>query len=314
MTDVVRRTIRRSGCSPVPARTRRPERRAMTPKRPTVGAPQRPAAARRGRVRRRAGRAGHRRRPAPPAELAAVAVGRGHLPARRHGARRHGDHAEVRRPAPVDRDRRGHAGHRPGAAHPRGAGDGQDVGERAPRGGGQRRLHAPRPGHGRDHRGDPALRLELRPAARRRPERGGARAQPGVPGHADRGHRPHRGAHPHAERRAGCTRHDPVGEDAAGARARRRGAGRTWVQRHRHGQRPRPGCQRPVGCVAPAVQHRRAAAALRPRRGGGHRPASRRTARRGARRCPPSRLPTRRSAVSSPCSASCATGSPRTAG
>ena len=73
-------------------------------------------------------------RPRPPG-LAAVAVGRRHLPARRRARRRHGRHAEVRRPAAADRDRRGDPGHRPRAAAARRARHREDVGLRAPRGG-----------------------------------------------------------------------------------------------------------------------------------------------------------------------------------
>ena len=132
----------------------------------------RPAPARRGPVRRRAARPRRARRPAATTELAAVAVGRRHVPPRRRAGRRHADHPEVRRPAPPRRDRRGDAGHRPCPAAARRAGHGQDVGQRAPRRGDQRRLHAARAGHGGHDGGVAALRLELRPAARRGPERG----------------------------------------------------------------------------------------------------------------------------------------------
>ena len=71
-------------------------------------------------------------RPRPP-QLAALAVGRPHLPARRRAADGFDDHAEVRRQAPADRDRRRHARHRPRAAAARRARHGQDVGVRAPR-------------------------------------------------------------------------------------------------------------------------------------------------------------------------------------
>ena len=133
------------------------------------------------------------------------------------------DHAEVRRPAPARRDRRRHARHRPGAAAARRAGHGQDVGQRAPRRGDQRRLDAARPGHGRHDRGVAALRLELRPAAGRGPDRGGARAEPGLPGDADRQAGAHRGADAHAVGGAGRPRHDPLREGPAGARAGHRG-------------------------------------------------------------------------------------------
>ncbi len=71
-----------------------------------------------------------------------------------------------------------------------------------------------------------ALRLELRPAADRGPERAGARAEPGAAGDAGRRPRPGRGADPHPVRRAGRPHHHPVREDAAHPRAGRGGAGR----------------------------------------------------------------------------------------
>ena len=160
----------------------RPDRAAGEPRAPPSCGPHAEDA-----VRRRARRAGRRRRPAATAELAAVAVGRRHVPARRACSPDGTAIApEVRRPAAAGRDRRGHAGHRPGAAAARRARHGQDVGQRAPRRGDQRRLDAARPGHRRHHRGVAALRLELRPAARRGPERGRARAEPGLPGDAHR--------------------------------------------------------------------------------------------------------------------------------
>ena len=143
------------------------------------------AAARRAGVRRRAGRAGRGRRPAAPAGLAAVAVGGGDLPARRHAGRRHRDHPEVRRVAAADRGRRGHPGHRPGAAAARRARHRQDLGVRAPGRGDLRRLDAAGPGHRRHRRGGDPLRLELRPAARRGPEPRGPGADAGDDGDAD---------------------------------------------------------------------------------------------------------------------------------
>ncbi len=184
-------------------------------------------------------------RPRPP-ELAAVAVGGRDLPARREAARRHRDHAEVHRPAAPRRGGRRHAGHRPGPAAARRARHGQDLGVGAS---GRRRLgrlHAPRAGHvGHAGRGHP-LRVELRPAAGRGPvpRRGGG--QPGHAGHGAGRAGPHRGAHPHPVRRAGRPHHDPLREDAADPRARRRGAGPAGLQRDRHRQRPRPGRQRAV--------------------------------------------------------------------
>ena len=70
-------------------------------------------------------------RPRPP-QLAAVAVGRHDLRARRRGGRRH-DHAEVRRPPPARRARRRDARDRSRAAPARRPGHGQDVAVRAPR-------------------------------------------------------------------------------------------------------------------------------------------------------------------------------------
>ena len=81
----------------------------------------------------------------------------------------------------------------------------------------------PRPGHGRYHRGDAPIRVELRPPPHRRSHARGARRRARVPGDGAGRHRPHRGAHPHAVRGAGRARHDPVREVDAHSRARRRG-------------------------------------------------------------------------------------------
>ena len=242
-----------------------------------------PAPARRAGVRRRARRARRGRRPPAPAELEPVAVGRRHVPPRRRARRRHGDLPEVRRPAPADGDRRRHARHRPRPAAARHPGDGQDVGQRAPGRGDQRRLDAARAGHRRHDRGVAALRLELRPPARRGPDRGGPRAEPGVPGDAHRAAGARRGADADAVGGAGRARHDPVREGAAGPRARHRGRGRAGLQPDRHGERPRPRHQRAVERAAPPVQHRRAAAAGDGGGGDGHRGPARRRARRRAR-------------------------------
>jgi hypothetical protein len=110
--------------------------------------------------------------------VAAVAVGGGHLPARRRAGRRHRHHPQVRRPTPPGRGGRRHARHRPGAAVARRAGHRQDLDERAPGRGHQRRLHAARAGHVGHHRGVAALRLELRPPAGRGAVGGRARAVP----------------------------------------------------------------------------------------------------------------------------------------
>ena len=85
------------------------------------------------------------------------------------------------------------------------------------------------------------------------------------------------------------------------------------LQRHRHRQRPRPGGQRAVQRAAPAVQHRRAAGAGLGRRGGGHRRPPGGRARPLARAAGTTPGPTR-SGGWSRSSASCARGSPRTAG
>ena len=74
--------------------------------------------------------------------------------------------------APAGRGRDRHAGHRPGAAAARRARHRQDVGRRAPRRRDQRPLDPGRAGHGRHPGGGAALRLELRPPARRGPVRG----------------------------------------------------------------------------------------------------------------------------------------------
>ena len=57
------------------------------------------------------------------------------------------------------------------------------------------------------------------------PSRGALVPAPGDAGDGDRRDRPGRGADPHPVRRAGRADHDPVGEDAADPRARRRGPG-----------------------------------------------------------------------------------------
>jgi hypothetical protein len=64
--------------------------------------------------------------------------------------------------------------------------------------------------------------------------------------HARRPHGPRRGAHPHPRRRAGRPDHHPVRKAAAHPRTGPGGPGGQGVQRHRHGQRPRSGRQRPV--------------------------------------------------------------------
>ena len=246
-------------------------------------------------------------RPPAPGPLAAVAVGGGDLPARRHAADGTVITPKYVGPAPHRRGRRRHAGHRPRAAAARRARHRQDLGVRAPGGGDQRRLDAARAGHGRHPRGGDPLRLELRPAARRRPQPRRARAQPGDAGDG-RGHdRPGRGADPHPGRRAGHADHDPVGEDAADPGAGPGGAGGPRVQPDRHRQRPRPGGQRAVQRAAPPVQHRRAAAA-------GHAPTRRSTSSpaastRSGRSLDLPAVPagSTRSAASSRSSASCAT-------
>ena len=160
-----------------------------------------------------------------------------------------------------------------------------------------------------------ALRVELRPAAGRGPERGGAGAQPGVPGDARRGDRAGRGAHPHAQRRAGRVGHDALREDAARARAGQRGAG--GARASTSSPRPttataasticRPPCaagSTPSCCRCRPIPTRRSPSSQRRVAELGRRAGA-------CRRCRP---PTRRSAGSSPCSASCAAASPRTAG
>ncbi len=84
----------------------------------------------------------------------------------RDARRRHGHLAEIRRPQAAHRDCRRDARHGSRAAHPRCPGHGQELGERAHRGGDQRRFHAPRAGNGRHAGGSHPLRLELRAAAR----------------------------------------------------------------------------------------------------------------------------------------------------
>ena len=140
----------------------------------------------------------------------------------------------------------------------------------------------------------------------------GAGAEPGDAGDGDRRDRPGRGAHPDPRRRAGRADHDPLGEDPADPRARRRGPGPPGLQRHRHRQQPRQGRQRAVLGAAPPLQHRRAAAARHPRGGGRDRPHPRRGARPQPLRCRPTSSRCRRSTASSRSSASCARASPPT--
>jgi hypothetical protein len=69
----------------------------------------------------------------------------------------------------------------------------------------------------------------------------GAGVLAGAARHARRQAGARRGADAHVERRAGHADHDALREDAADPRAGHRGAGRAGLQRHRHGQQPRPG-------------------------------------------------------------------------
>ena len=213
----------------------------------------------------RAGSAGPARHPAATAAVAPVAVGGGHLPDGRAAAGRDGDQREVHRVAPADRGRCRDARHRPRAAAARCARHGEVVGVGAP---GRRDLgtfDAADPGHlGHPGGGDP-LRLELRPAAGRGAERGCARPVAGDDGDAGGTDRQDRGADPDRQRRPGRVDHGAVGEGAAGARAGAGGAGAQGLQRDRDRQRPGQGRQRAVVGAAAPVQHRRAAAAGRPR-------------------------------------------------
>ena len=81
--------------------------------------------------------------------------------------RRRHDHAEVRRPAPADGNRRRDARHRSRAVAAWTAGHRQELGERAHRRGDQRRLDAAGARHGRHRRRIHPLQLELRAAARK---------------------------------------------------------------------------------------------------------------------------------------------------
>ena len=253
-----------------------------------IGRRRRPAGARRAAVRRRAGRARGRRRPAPPAELAALAVGGRDLPARRHARRRHRastpKYLGSRR---LDRDRRRDAGHRPGAAA-----------ARRPR-----------------HRQDLASASTSRPRSAG-PRRWSSRARPAPPRSrcATAGTTP--GCSPTARRRAAMVPSPVMRAMETGALVRveeltripadvqdalitilsektlpvpeldDRGAGPPGLQRHRHRQQPRQGRQRPVlGAQAP-LQHRGPAAARHRRAGGRDRPHPRRRARRVACQLP----------------------------
>ncbi len=183
---------------------------------------------------------------------------------------------EVLRLASPRRDRRGHPGHRPGAAAPGRARHGEDLAGRAPGGRHQRLVDAGGAGHGGHGGGVAALRLELRTAAGRGAQPAGAGPQPGDAGDGDRSHRACRGAHPDPRRRAGRPHHDPLGEEPAVPELDSEVQAQARLQRHRDREQPRQGRQRAVLGPAPALQHRRAAAAGHPRGGGGDRPHPRR--------------------------------------
>ena len=258
----------------------------------------------------RAGRARRRRRPRAAAQLAALAVGGGHLPAGRHARRRHGrsrpKYVGQRRlieiaVATLATDRALLLLGVPGTAK-------TWVSEHlaAAISGDSTLLVQGTAGTAEE---TAALRLELRPAARRRAVPAALVPSP-VYRAMERGRdRPRRGAHPHARRRAGRADH--------GARRRRRCRSPSsarevqavrGLQRHRHRQRPRPRRQRPVGGAAPPLQHRGAARCppTPTRRSTSSRVASPSSAARSS--CPRCRPPPRRSAGSSPSSASCAAG------
>ena len=80
--------------------------------------------------------------------------------------------------------------------------------------------------------------------------------------------RARRGADAHPGRGAGHADHHPVGEDAARPRAGHRGAGARGLQRHRHGQQPRPGRERAVERAASAASTPSCCPARHDRRGG----------------------------------------------
>ena len=88
------------------------------------------------------------------------------------------------------------------------------------------------------------------------PSRAALVAGTGDAGHGVRQPGPGGGAHPDPVGRAGFPHHDHEREDPADPRTQRRSAGAQGIQRHRHGQQPRQGRQRPVIGAAPPVQHR----------------------------------------------------------
>ena len=154
-----------------------------------------------------------------PPKLAAFSLGGRHLPPGRDLAGRLRGLAQVHRQPPADRDRHRHPGHRSGPAAAGRAGNGQELGLGASRGGNLGRLDAPDPGHGRHQRGSGPVRLELRTAARRRAVAPGPGAQPSHGGDGCGQDRPSRGADPHAGRGSGYPDHDPLRKNAADSRA-----------------------------------------------------------------------------------------------
>ena len=160
-------------------------------------------------------------RPAP-AELEALALGGGDLPPGRHAGRRLRRHAQVHRQPPPDRDRRRHAGDRPGAAAARRAGHGQELGLAST--------------SRRRSRGDSTLLVQGTAGTSEEsirygwnyarllaegPSRAALVASPLMRAMQDGQDRPRRGADAHPRRRAGHADHDPLGEDAADPRAER---------------------------------------------------------------------------------------------
>ena len=214
------------------------------------------AAARRTTVCRGVGGPGRSRYPRASAELEAVALVGEDLLVGRHAGERIRGNAQIHRQSAADRNRNCHAGHRPGAFAVWCAGNGEELGERAPGGRHLRDLDAAHSGHGGHRRRRSALRLELCPAAGRRPVAQSAGGKPDDGRHGDRPHRPGGGIDADTGRGPGYADHDSLGEDAAHPGVELRGPSGQGIQPDRHGQQSRQGGERAFQRFDAAVQYR----------------------------------------------------------